>query len=192
MNLGFFGPKMAVSWRTSAFQKKGPETPIFIVFFGCALSGPRCQKRENLKSDQEKWKNLTDNWKAIFWYFCCFFGGFFFFAVFLFFLFFLYFLFFCFFCFFWRVLGSGEVAQRATSLGPKPSLFVFLVLFFFLCFLFSFFSFFISLCFGKCQKLSLCFGPFFGNFWLMFKKHYKNRYFSTFLKSQNFKKKWQF
>ena len=29
MNFGFFGPKMAVSWRTSAFQKKGPETPIF-------------------------------------------------------------------------------------------------------------------------------------------------------------------
>ena len=39
-------------------------------------------------------------------------------------------LFFCFFFFlvFWRVKGSGEVAQRATSLGPKPSL----------CFLFSF------------------------------------------------------
>ena len=32
---------------------------------------------------------------------------------------------FCFFLFlfFWRVEGSGEVAQRATSLGPKPSLF---------------------------------------------------------------------
>ena len=26
--------------------------------------------------------------------------------------------------FFWRVQGSGEVAQRATSIGPKPSLFV--------------------------------------------------------------------
>ena len=44
--------------------------------------------------------------------------------------------------------------------------------------------FFINLCFGKCQKLSF-FWPFFGNFWLMFKKHYKNRYFSTFLKAKN-------
>ena len=35
------------------------------------------------------------------------------------------------------------------------------------------------------------FGHFFGNFWLMFKKHYKNRYFSTFQKPQ-FEKKWQF
>ena len=29
----------------------------------------------------------------------------------------------------------------------------------------------------------------FGQFWLMFKKHYKNRYFSTFLKAKNWKKK---
>ena len=34
--------------------------------------------------------------------------------------------------------------------------------------------------FWKMSKLSFFFGPFFGNFWLMFKKHYKNRYFSTF------------
>ena len=31
------------------------------MFFGCALFGPRCQKREVLKSHQEKWKTLTDN-----------------------------------------------------------------------------------------------------------------------------------
>ena len=37
-------------------KKKGPETPIFIVFFGCALSGPRCQKREILKSHPKKGK----------------------------------------------------------------------------------------------------------------------------------------
>ena len=137
----FFGPKMAVSWRTSAFQKKGPETPIFIVFFGCALSGPRCQRREILKSQQEKWKNLTDNWKANFWYFCCFFWGFFFLV------------FFLFLCFFGGFKGQVRwpegpphlalnppfffvlcfvfllvfFARRATSLGPKPSLFVFVV-----------------------------------------------------------------
>ena len=37
--------------------------------------------------------------------------------------------------------------------------------------------------FCKCQKLSF-FCHFLGNFWLMFKKHYKNRYFSTFLKAK--------
>ena len=33
---------------------------------------------------------------------------------------------FFFFCFFFVFFGSGEVARRATSLGPKPSLFYFL------------------------------------------------------------------
>ena len=55
--------------------------PIFIVFFGCALFGPSCQKREILDTHQNKRKNLTDNWKALFWYFWCFF--FFCFSVFL-------------------------------------------------------------------------------------------------------------
>ena len=41
--------------------KKMPETPIFIVCFGCALFGPRCQRKEILKSQQEKRKMLTDN-----------------------------------------------------------------------------------------------------------------------------------
>ena len=49
----------------------------------------------------------------------------------------------------------------------------------------------INLCFGKCQKLSFFFGHFFGNFWLMFKKHYKHRHFSTFLKAKHWKK-WPF
>ena len=49
-----------------------------------------------------------------------------------------------FFCLFWRVEGSGEVARRATSLGPEPSLFVFFFVCFFLCFLF-FFCWFLSL-----------------------------------------------
>ena len=42
-----------------------------------------------------------------------------------------------------------------------------------------------NLCFAKCEKLSFFFAPFFANFWLMFKKHYKNRYFSKFLKANN-------
>ena len=45
-------------------------------------------------------------------------------------------------------------------------------------------GFFMNLCFGKCQKLSFFFGHFLGNSWLMFKKHCKNRYFSTFLKAK--------
>ena len=40
-------------------------------------------------------------------------------------------------CVFWRVWGSGDVARRATSLGPKPSLFV-LVFFYSFVLLFCF------------------------------------------------------
>ena len=102
------------------------------MFFGCALFGPSCQKREILDTHPKKKKIFTDKLKSSFLSFFCFFL---FFSLFLFFLFFL----FCFFfwCFFWRVEGSCEVARRATSLGPKPSLFVFLFLF---CFCFCFFS----------------------------------------------------
>ena len=50
-------------------------------------------------------------------------------------------------------------------------------------------GFFMNLCFAKCEKLSFFFFcPVFANFWLMFKKHYKNRYFSKFLKAKNWKK----
>ena len=43
--------------------------------------------------------------------------------------------------------------------------------------------FFMNLCFGKCEKLSYLL-PFGGKCWLMFKKHCKNRYFSTFSKAK--------
>ena len=45
--------------------------------------------------------------------------------------------------------------------------------------------------FWKMSKVIVFFGHFFGNFWVMFKKHYKNRYFSTFLKAKKMKK-WPF
>ena len=135
-------------------------------------------KKGNFEKPPKKRKNLTDNWKAIFWCFCCcffwssFFSFFFWFFCLFFFVFFFFLVFFVggfkgqvrwpkgpphltlnppyffcfvfaflffvlfFFCLFWRVKGSGEVAQRATSLGPKPSLFVFLVFLF--CSLFCF------------------------------------------------------
>ena len=172
---GFFGPKMAVSWRITFFQKNRLK-PLFYSVFGCAFSGPSCQKRQFLDTHPKKNKILTDNWKALFLVFLCFFTVSFFlfwFFVFVFFCFFFCFLFLCFFffggfkgqvrwpegpphlalnppyflfvflffcwfllvfvCFFClRVRWGG---RRATSLGPKPSLFVFFFWFLsFLCF----------------------------------------------------------
>ena len=47
--------------------------------------------------------------------------------------------------------------------------------------------FFINLCFAKCEKLSF-FLPLFCPILVDVQKHYKNRYFSTFLKATNWKK----
>ena len=126
----------AVSWRTS-------ETPILVVFFGCALLGPSWQKREILDTH----KKLTDNSKAHFLVFCVFFlggGG----------------CLFVFFCFFLVFLGSGEEARTATSLGPKPSLFVFFVCLF--CFFVFFFSVFCFWVIKTCFPLK----TFFVYFWV--------------------------
>ena len=35
------------------------------------------------------------------------------------------------------------------------------------------------------KVIVFCFAPFLAKFWLMFKNHYKNRYFSTFSKAKN-------
>ena len=67
----FFCPKMAVLWRTSVFQKIVLK-PYFLVFFGCALFGPSCQKRTHFGHPPKK-KNLIDNWKALSLVFLCFF-----------------------------------------------------------------------------------------------------------------------
>ena len=50
--------------------------------------------------------------------------------------------------------------------------------------------FFMNLCFAKCEKLSFLGGGanFLAIFWLFFKKHYKNRHFSTFFEAKNYKK----
>ena len=135
---GFFVQKWP-SRDAKLFCKKWvAETPIFIVFFGCALFLAKLSKREILDTHQKK-KKLTDNWKALF------------FSVFLcFFVFFLCFFCYCFspFSFFFFVLEGlrvrwGEVARRATPLGPKPSLLIFCCFF---CFLFC--CFFLVFCFG--------------------------------------------
>ena len=144
--------------------------PYFYSVFWVRAFWAKLSKKGSFGHPPKK-KNLTDNWKALFWgifviftfsfffcflfscfcccffldlFFCSFFGGFkgqvrrpegpphlalnspYFFSV-----------LFCFclvFCFFWRVSGSGEVARRATSLGPKPSLFLFFCFPFLLCF----------------------------------------------------------
>ena len=47
---------MAVSWRTTAFQKKGPKTSIFIVFFGFRFLGQGVKKGIFEKPPQKKEK----------------------------------------------------------------------------------------------------------------------------------------
>ena len=84
------------------------------MFWGCALFG-QVVKKGNLDTHQKR-KNWLITEKLLFGIF-------------------VFVLLFSFLCFFWRVKGSGEVARRATSLGPKPSLLVF----FFFWFVFSFF-----------------------------------------------------
>ena len=42
------------------------------MFWGCAFSGPSCQKKQFLDTPPKKKKILTDNWKALFWVFCVF------------------------------------------------------------------------------------------------------------------------
>ena len=128
----FFGPSMDAH----LFLKKMLcWNPYFKSVFGCALFGPSCQQRGNFghppKKKKTKKEKMIDSWKAQFLvllYFCVFlFFGF------------------CFFVF----LGSGEVARRATSLGPEPSLFVLFVCFVFCFFLFPF----------LCSSLKKLFSP---------------------------------
>ena len=109
------------------------ETPIFIVFWGCALSGPSCQKREFLDTPPKK-KILTDNWKAhflVFWV-CL--------------LLFLFFVVFCFFLywperpplvnpfllFFWGFKGQVRWPKGPPHLALNPPYFCFFLVFLFL------------------------------------------------------------
>ena len=75
MSFGFLVQKWPFRDAHLLSKNKGPETPILIVFLGARFLD-KVSKKEILESQQEKWKNLTDNWKANFWYFCCFLGGF--------------------------------------------------------------------------------------------------------------------
>ena len=134
----FFGPKMAVSWCTTAFQKKGPETPVFIVFFGFRLFGPRCQKREIWKATPKKDKF---DWymKSYFgFFFCCFFLGFFFLF------FFVFIVSFAFCVFFGGFKGQVRWPEGSPHLALNPPYF-----FVFLFFVFLFFVLFFLFCFWR-------------------------------------------
>ena len=61
MNLGFLVQKWPFRDAYLLSKKKGPETPIFIVFLGCALFGPSYQKREILDTHPKRKKIFSDN-----------------------------------------------------------------------------------------------------------------------------------
>ena len=82
MNFGFFGPKMAVSWRTSAVQKERAWNPYFYSVFGFSLLGARCQKGNFEKRPRKNGKIWLIIEKLFFGIFAGFFGGFFFFVFF--------------------------------------------------------------------------------------------------------------
>ena len=116
---------MAVSWRTSVFQKMICWNPGFYWVFGYALFGPSCQKREFWTPT----KQLADNWRAHFGTF----WGFASFSCFLpFFLFFLFSLFcvvfslslFVFLLEGLKVRWGGPKGHL--TFGPKPSSFIYL------------------------------------------------------------------
>ena len=127
MNLGFFCPKMAVSWRITVFQKLC-WNPCYSVL-GARAFWAKLSKRQFLDTPQKR-EILTDNWKVFFFLvFLCFFFTFCFFFVFL-------FVFFCFFVFFGFFFG-GFKGQVRWPEGPPhlalnpPYLFVVFVVFVF-------------------------------------------------------------
>ena len=101
---GFFGPKMAVSWRM-CFSKEISWNPYFYMVWGCALLGPSCQKREMLDTQQKtKFWLITE--KFIFEYF-------------------LGFLFFPFLFFFGRFKGQVRWPEGPPHLALNPPYFCF-------------------------------------------------------------------
>ena len=83
MNLGFFCPKMAVSWRTTVFQKLVCWNPYFYSVLEVPAFWAKLSKKAIFGHPPKKKEILTDNWKALFWVFLCFFTFCFFFLVFL-------------------------------------------------------------------------------------------------------------
>ena len=62
MNFGFFVPKMAVSWRTSAFQKNSAWNPyVYSGFLGARFLGQGVKKGKFWKPTKKR-KIVTNNW----------------------------------------------------------------------------------------------------------------------------------
>ena len=128
MNLGFFCPTMAVSWRITSFQKIG-WNPYFIVFLGARFLCQGVKKRQFLDTLSKKRKFWLITEKLFFWYFCVFTFSLFvlvflgFFCVF-------FVLFFCFLCFVFleglRVRWGGPKGHLTWPLNP-PYFFVFVI-----------------------------------------------------------------
>ena len=108
------------------FSKKGPETPIFIVFLGARFFGPGCQEREILDTHPTKKKNSLITEKRILSFFL------FFLFFFSFFLFLFFWVFFC--VFFGGFKGHVRWPEGPPHLAPNPPCFFFLFLFCFFCF----------------------------------------------------------
>ena len=132
MNFGFLVQKWPFRDAHLLSKKKGPETPIFIVFLGCALFGPSCQKGKFWTPTQKRRKFSLITEKLIFEYF-------------LFFLFFLFFAFFFFWfcCFFFVFFFGGFKGHVRWPEGP-PHLALNPPYLFFVLFLFMFFVVFLE------------------------------------------------
>ena len=107
-------------------KKKGPKNPYFYSVFVFRVFGPRCKKGKFWKATPKKEKIWLITEKLFFGSFAVFFLASFFFV-------FICLFFFCF-CVFFFGGFKGEVARRATSLGPKPSFFLFFLFCFFVAF----------------------------------------------------------
>ena len=121
---------MAVSWRITFFKKNRLKPLFYSVFGGARFLGQAVKKGNFWTPPQKKRIFWLITEKLFLWYFCVF-------LLFLSFVFLFVFLFFVF--VFGGFKGSGEMARRATSLGPKPFL---ILLFVFVVFCFCFFCLF--------------------------------------------------
>ena len=142
MNLGFFGPKMAVSWRITVFQKLVCWNPYFYSVLGVRAFWAKLSKKAIFGHPPKKRKFWLITEKPFFGYFCDFlvFVSFLGFFLFVFFLFYVFLFLFCF-------LLGGFKGQVRWPEGPphlalnRPYLlFVFVVLVVFCCFVFVFFG----------------------------------------------------
>ena len=132
---GFFLSKNGRFVTHNFFPKKIGWNPYFYSVFGCAFSGPRCQKRAIFGYPVKKRKFWLITEKLFFWYLCFFLL---FLSLFCFFLFFCVFLFcFFFFGFLCFVFFGGFKGQVRWPKGPPhlalnpPYFFVFVFLLFF-------------------------------------------------------------